>query len=97
VSPTEVAAVGLDYARSAQPAAQTVGRDFEALLLKLLWETARIPASPSRASSAGPARDVFAGLLVDALAASHSLDFGSMVLPSIVERPDGGGAYVWQR
>lgn len=97
MSPAEVAAVSMGHARAGQTAAQTVGREFEALLLKLLWETARVPAGRSRSAVAGVASDAFAGLFVHELAAGHDLGFGSMVLRALDETHSGGGSDVRHR
>jgi hypothetical protein len=96
MSPSEIAAVSFGYARSAQPAAQAVGREFEALLLKLLWETARSPARP-RAPGVGVVGDAFSALFVSGLATGHELGFGSMVLQALDEAQSGGGTDVRQR
>lgn len=96
MSPTEIAAVSVGYARGAPPAAQAVGREFEALLLKLLWETARGPARP-RAAGVGGVGDVFSALFLNELATGHGLGFGSMVMQALGEAHPGGGTDVRQR
>jgi hypothetical protein len=90
MSPSEIAAVSVGYARSAPSAAQAVGREFEALLLKLLWETARGPAKP-RGADAGALSDAFSALFINELAAGHGLGFGSMVLKALDEANSGRG------
>jgi Rod binding domain-containing protein len=84
MSPIEIAAVSSGYARTAPPAAQTVGREFEALFLKLLWETARGQVRPHGAG-AGALSDAFSALFVNELAKGHGLGFGSMVVQALNE------------
>ena len=96
MSPTEIAAVSSGYERAAPPAAQTIGREFEALLLKLLWETARGPVKP-REVGAGALSDAFSALFVNELAAGHGLGFGSMVLQALDEAHSARGTDVRHR
>jgi Rod binding domain-containing protein len=96
MSPIEIAAVSSGYARTAPPAAQTVGREFEALLLKLLWETARSPVRP-RGAGAGALSDAFSELFLNELAKGHGLGFGNMVLQALHEAHSERGADVRHR
>jgi len=77
---SDVAAIG--FQRSAVGTPAQISREFDALMLGLLWRTASVPGSRTGVQSQ-PAGTLLGEFFVHQLALQHSAGFGAMVLRTL--------------
>jgi Rod binding domain-containing protein len=76
---------GFAQTASGERGPRAVAQEFEALLLKMLLETARIPGGKQRDAPIELASGFFATLFAQQVAASHGAGFGDLVLRALTE------------
>lgn len=77
---SDVAAVG--FQRSSVSAPAQISREFDALVLGLLWRTASVPG-PRTGAQSQPVGALLGELFAQQLASAHSAGFGAMVLRTL--------------
>ena len=77
--PLPADAAGPAAGGAAEPA--RIAREFDAMLLRMLWRTAAVPGAGKSAQS--PLAATLADFYVPQLAAQHSAGFGAMVLSAL--------------
>ena len=77
---SDVAAIGFQRSTAGAPA--QISREFDALVLGLLWRTASVPG-PRTGAQSQPVGTFLGEFFVHQLALQHSAGFGAMLLRSL--------------